>query len=232
MEISGENFSFQWPDFRGNLISSFARLRRDSEFTDVTLVCEDGKQVDSHKLVLISSPFFLKVLTENKHPHPMIYMRGVSSENLLAMVDFLCTGEANVLLENYHSFLSLAEDLQLKGLSESFLAEIEPPSKKERVDETVEQAQNALPEDPADGRQSQMKPKQLGEFPDLEESALPEDPAPGRQNPMKVENQDGELRASSDLDILDQRVKSMMMFSTGPCAYGRRPGRARVCKVY
>ena len=87
------------------------------------------------------------------------------------------------------------------------------------MDETVEQAQNALPEDPADERQSQMKPKQLGKFPDLEESALPEDPAPGRQNPMKVENQDGELRASSDLDILDQRVKSMMMFSTGPCAY-------------
>ena len=221
MEISGENISFQWPDFRGNLISSFARLRWDSEFTDVTLVCEDGKQVDTHKLVLVSSPFFLKVLTENKHPHPLIYMRGVKSEVILAMVDFLCYGEANILFENCNSFLSLAEDLQLKGLTESLPAEVE-----ERVGETPELAQSALPEELDGGRKSQMKAKELSQCPDLEES---EDL--GRKSEMKVENQDRELRTSSDLDVLDQRVKSMMMFSSGPCAYGRRPGRARVCKV-
>ena len=43
-------------------------------------------------------------------------MRGVKSENLLAVVDFLYRGEANVYQENLDSFLAIAEELQLKGL--------------------------------------------------------------------------------------------------------------------
>ena len=43
-------------------------------------------------------------------------MRGIKSENLLAIVDFLYCGEANVYQENLDSFLAIAEDLRLKGL--------------------------------------------------------------------------------------------------------------------
>ena len=92
-------------------------LREDKEFTDVTLACEDGQQVEAHKVVLIaSSPFFLNILKKNKHSHPLIYMRGVKSENIIAMVDFFYHGESNVFQENLDSFLALAEELQLKGL--------------------------------------------------------------------------------------------------------------------
>ena len=43
-------------------------------------------------------------------------MRGVKSEDLLAIVDFLYFGEANVNQENLDSFLAIAEELQLQGL--------------------------------------------------------------------------------------------------------------------
>ena len=43
-------------------------------------------------------------------------MRGVKSENLIAIVDFLYCGEANVYQENLDSFLAIAEELRLKGL--------------------------------------------------------------------------------------------------------------------
>ena len=100
-----------------NVSSAFGDLRQDKEFTDVILACEDGQQVEAHKVVLIaSSPFFQKILKRNKHPHPLIYMRDVRPENLLAMVDFLYHGEANVSQENLDPFLVLAEELQLKGL--------------------------------------------------------------------------------------------------------------------
>ena len=56
------------------------------------------------------------ILKRNKHSHPLLYMRGVTSENLRAMVDFFYHGEANVFQENLDSFLALAEELQLKGL--------------------------------------------------------------------------------------------------------------------
>ena len=44
-------------------------------------------------------------------------MRGLRSEDLVAIMDFLYCGEANVLQENLDAFLALAEELRLKGLS-------------------------------------------------------------------------------------------------------------------
>ena len=43
-------------------------------------------------------------------------MRGLKSENLFAILDFLYFGEASVYQENLDSFLAIAEELQLKGL--------------------------------------------------------------------------------------------------------------------
>ena len=77
MTTADEKLCLQWNDFKDNVSSAFGDLRQDKEFTDVTLVCEDGQQVEAHKVVLVaSSPFFLNILKRNKHPHPLIYMRG------------------------------------------------------------------------------------------------------------------------------------------------------------
>ena len=113
-----EKLCLKYNDFKENVSLAFGDLRQDKELTDVTLVCEDGQQVEAHKVVLVaSSPFFLNILKRNKHPHPLIYMRGVRPENLMAMVDFFYHGEANVYQENLDSFLVLAEELQMKGLT-------------------------------------------------------------------------------------------------------------------
>ena len=112
-----EKLCLQWNDFQDNIKIAFGNLRDDSDFADVTLACEDGQQVEAHKVILAaSSPFFQKLLGRNKHPHPLIYMRGMKSDDLLAIVDFLYRGEANVFQENLDSFLAVAEELQLKGL--------------------------------------------------------------------------------------------------------------------
>ena len=112
-----EKLCLQWNDFQENIKSAFGNLREDNDFTDVTLACEDGHQVEAHKVILAaSSPFFQKLLGRNKHPHPLIYMRGMKSDDLLAIVDFLYRGEANVFQEKLDSFLVIAEELQLKGL--------------------------------------------------------------------------------------------------------------------
>ena len=105
MTNAAEKLCLQWNDFKENVSSAFGELRQDKEFADVTLVCEDGQQVEAHKVVLVaSSPFFLNILKRNKHPHPLIYMRGVKPENLTAMVDFFYHGEANVYQEHLESF--------------------------------------------------------------------------------------------------------------------------------
>ena len=118
MGSSSEKLCLQWNDFKENITSSFRELREDREFTDVTLACEDGQQIEAHKVVLASSsPVFMELMKKNKHPHPLIYMRGLRSEDLVAILDFLYFGEANVFQDNLDSFLALAEELKLKGLT-------------------------------------------------------------------------------------------------------------------
>ena len=78
MSTADDKLRLQWNDFKENVCSTFGDLRQDNEFTDVTLACEDGQQVEAHKVVLVaSSPFFLNILKRNKHPHPLIYIKGV-----------------------------------------------------------------------------------------------------------------------------------------------------------
>ena len=115
---TSEKFCLKWNDFQENVNTAFAGLRKDSDFTDVTLACKDGQQIEAHKVILAaSSPFFQSLLKRNKHEHPLIYMRGMSSEDLLAIVDFLYYGEANIYQENIDNFLNIAEELELKGLN-------------------------------------------------------------------------------------------------------------------
>ena len=113
-----EKFCLQWNDFKDNVNSVFEKLREDKEFTDVTLACEDGQQMEAHKIILVSSsPFFEKMLQKIKHPHPLIYLKGFQSKDFVSILDFLYCGEANVYQEDLDSFLAIAEEIQLKGLT-------------------------------------------------------------------------------------------------------------------
>jgi hypothetical protein len=115
-----EKFCLKWNNFQENISTAFGSLREDNDFSDVTLACEDGQQVEAHKVILAaSSPFFQDLLRRNKHPHPLIYMRGMKADVLVAVVDFLYYGEANIYQENLDVFLAIAEELKLKGLTGS-----------------------------------------------------------------------------------------------------------------
>ena len=97
--------------------TSFGELRDDNDFTDVTLACED-QSFKAHKVILsASSPFFNRLLKAHQHPQPLVYMRGVKANDLMAMVDFIYLGEANILQEQLGRFLALAEELELKGIT-------------------------------------------------------------------------------------------------------------------
>ena len=52
-------------------------------------------------------------------------MRGLKSNDLTNMLNFLYVGEANVFQEDLDSFLALAEELQLKGLTDTGAGQID-----------------------------------------------------------------------------------------------------------
>ena len=78
-----EAFSIKWTEFHKNISHSFNELREEETFFDVTLVADDEVQLQAHKLVLSAcSDFFKSILTKNPHSHPLIYLSGITSENL------------------------------------------------------------------------------------------------------------------------------------------------------
>ena len=85
-----DKLHLQWDEFKQSIAGAFRTLREEKDFADVTLVCEDGEMVEVHKVVLAaSSSFFKNILKRNKQAaHPLIYMRGVKSDDLLAILDF------------------------------------------------------------------------------------------------------------------------------------------------
>jgi len=114
-----EKFCLRWNDFESNISVAFRELREDKDFFDVTLACDD-EQMQAHKVILSAcSPFFRNVLRKNPHQHPLLYLKGVKYTDLQAVLNFMYHGEVNVAQEELNSFLAVAEDLRVKGLTQN-----------------------------------------------------------------------------------------------------------------
>ena len=167
----------------------------------MTLACEDGQQVEAHKVILAaSSPFFQRLLVRNKQAHPIIYMRGLKSDDILAIVDFLYRGEANVCQANLNSFLAIADELQLNGLVQ-------------KTDQNFDQKYE-LPKNISQDRNPNIPNKIYG-----------------NQTPSREHGSDGTVVVQSpgNLKELDERVMSMIEKSVSKIP--NRKGRFDVCKV-
>jgi len=113
-----DKFCLKWNDYGVNINNCFRDMREDFYFTNVTLVSQDGKQIEAHKLILsASSIFFKEILKSNKHQHPMIYMKGLNNKDLISILDFVYYGEVNINQDYVNTFLSIAGDLELRGLA-------------------------------------------------------------------------------------------------------------------
>jgi len=141
---SAEKFCLRWNDFESNISVAFRELREDKDFFDVTLACDDD-QIQAHKVILSAcSPFFRSVLRKNPHQHPLLYLKGVKYADLLAVLNFMYHGEVNVAQEELNSFLAVAEDLRVKGLTQNNSSSSEtktssnPPPPKPRPREPPE----------------------------------------------------------------------------------------------
>ena len=157
-------------------------------------------------VLIASSPFFLALLKRNKHTHPLVYMRGVRFEDLVAMVDFFYHGEANVFQENLESFLALAEELLLKGLMGNQTEDIPKMTEKAKVAKTLK-----------NGRKDIISSEKVASMPQTAEKN-------SFETTVAVADQ------AVDLEKLDEEVKSKMAFSQND-APGKAKGRAKICKV-
>jgi len=158
---SSEKFCLRWNDFETNISVAFRELREEKDFFDVTLACDDS-QLQAHKVILSAcSPFFRNVLRKNPHQHPLLYLKGVKYKELQSVLNFMYMGEVNVAQEELNSFLAVAEDLRVKGLTQNN----SESGDKAKVEKSAPSSRSREPPERDSGGPPPKRPRQVPSTP-------------------------------------------------------------------
>ena len=113
-----EKFNLKWNNFEQSSLKTFTSLRHDKTLVDITLVANDQVRIQAHKIVLSScSPFFSNLVVSMPTNNPFLYLSNVSSTFLNLMLDYLYTGETEVLQADLETFLKSAKMMEIDGLT-------------------------------------------------------------------------------------------------------------------
>ena len=116
-KMSMEKYSLSWNEFGADVQSTFRNLLNDKNFTDVTLVSCDRKQIEAHKVILgSSSSFFQQIFLENPHQHPLLFLKDIRYSDLVSIVNFIYLGQTEVPQVDLNGFMEAAEVLGVRGL--------------------------------------------------------------------------------------------------------------------
>ena len=142
-----EKFSIKWNDFLSNVSKSFNNLRNREDFSDVTLVGDDFKQIAAHKIILSSCSMYFNNILKNfaNLKHPILCLEGMSFEDIEKVMDYIYNGELKIYQDNIDRFLVVGQRLGLEGLiemevssEESALEEINAAQTIKHLDESYE----------------------------------------------------------------------------------------------
>ena len=112
-----KKLSVNLDEYQTTVSDSFKLFKQENAFFDVTLVSEDQKPIQTHKIVLSAcSSFFKSILENSTQSHPLIYLSGVNYQNLQFLVDYIYEGEIRLLNDKLESFIEIAKELQIAGL--------------------------------------------------------------------------------------------------------------------
>ena len=106
-----------WDGYDANVREYFRELREDQRLFDVTLATDDGQHIQAHKIILSAgSNFFSDIFVKNNYSNMLIYLKGISSDKLEPIIDFIYNGEAFITHEELKAFIENGKELQIKGL--------------------------------------------------------------------------------------------------------------------
>ena len=94
-------------------------IRKETEFRNVTLACEDGQEMKAHKVILSSgSLFFREILTKMRHTEPFIFLYGIQKCDLENIIEFIYTGEVCIDENGIGQFIEIAKVFKIPGLGD------------------------------------------------------------------------------------------------------------------
>jgi len=113
-----ENVGVAWGGFDVSFKSHVLRLMQKGNLADVTL-SNGTENFKCHRVILAAcSPYFEKLFNDNaSNTHMVVFLKGVESWEINAVVNFIYTGRAEVQKHLLSRLFDLAKGLQLRGFN-------------------------------------------------------------------------------------------------------------------
>ena len=126
-----ETQHLQWTQYSADLKELVSYLYKSSDYTDVTLVCDDNKIIKAHKFILGATSPVLKEILDMHGNSPWIYMRKTKYSSLQKIMEFVYLGEAVIDKDNAEEVFNLSMDLQIKEVINGFRSVINSDKKED-----------------------------------------------------------------------------------------------------
>ena len=115
-----ESYKLAWNYFQNNTGQMLNDTLVYKKFSDVTLICEDGQELESSRLVLSASSTFLgSILAESTDSFNRVILQGAKIDHLKILLDFIHKGEVWVGKCDIQELYKLAKVLDVKGLAKT-----------------------------------------------------------------------------------------------------------------
>ena len=117
--MSKEKHQLTWDTYSDAMLEMMTGLVEKETFSDVTLICEDSKQIKAHKTMLsVCSPVLKDIFHADSSLHCTIILNGVYFSEMESVLKFLHFGEEAFNLDNLDNILAVANNLGFKELSD------------------------------------------------------------------------------------------------------------------
>lgn len=101
------------------MFEAFLNIQQREDFSDVTLVTDDGQVMKAHRVILgACSTFFGNIFQKANVRDLCLYLPGVVQADLKSILDFVYNGQTDIPADSLDSFTKTAEQLKIKGLAE------------------------------------------------------------------------------------------------------------------
>ena len=103
--MDSEMYCLKLNEFEENIRNSLKLFRSEVKLFDVTLASDDGHQIQGHKIILSAgSDFFRNIFSRCNQNNMLIYLKGISRENLENVTNFLYNGDTLVSHQELNAF--------------------------------------------------------------------------------------------------------------------------------
>ena len=117
-QMDQEEYNLNWHTFSDHLREMLHDMRNSNDLTDVTLVCDDKRQFQAHKVVLSAcSKVFKSIIYNLPQNSSVIYLRGIKHQEIESILEFMYLGVATFYQERMNEFLNVAKNLEIKEIS-------------------------------------------------------------------------------------------------------------------